>query len=168
MRYPATKIARGDICAEVGVWKGEFSTEILGRQPRLLHLIDPWVQQGYKTMWYAIPQEEMDEIHDGVQQKFADNPTVKIHRNFSTDVEFSDEYFDWVYLDGNHTYVQVSKDLEYYLPLIKSGGYLCGDDYNWTSVDCPKGPKPAVNEFVGRHQFELDVSDNQYIIRIPE
>ena len=37
---------KDSICAEVGVWKGEFSKQILKRtSPRMLHLIDPWMFQ---------------------------------------------------------------------------------------------------------------------------
>ncbi len=38
---------------------------------------------------------------------------VKIHRGYSTDIleQFPDEYFDWIYIDGNHLYEYVKNDL---------------------------------------------------------
>ena len=43
-RYRLLKrLPRRAICAEVGVWKGDFSVSIQRRtKPRMLHLIDPW------------------------------------------------------------------------------------------------------------------------------
>jgi hypothetical protein len=37
---------KNSICAEIGVWKGEFSKETIRIvRPRMLHLIDPWRYQ---------------------------------------------------------------------------------------------------------------------------
>jgi hypothetical protein len=36
-------IRNGDICAEIGVWKGSFSQQLLRKKPKKLHLIDPWL-----------------------------------------------------------------------------------------------------------------------------
>lgn len=166
MRYPLKKINEGDICAEIGVWKGGFSAQILNRNPSELHLIDPWVHQDYKKRWYSIPQKSMDRIHDGVHEKFKNDSRVKIHRKFSTDVKFPDSYFDWVYIDGDHSYLMVLKDLEFYFPLVKSGGFLCGDDYGWKSVDCKLGPKPAVDQFAKTHNLNLEIRGKQFVISI--
>lgn len=160
MRHPLIKIKENDICAEIGVWKGAFSAQILERNPRELHLIDPWASQDYKKMWYSIQQEKMDEIYEGVKRKFLNDNRVMIHKEFSTNVTFPQEYFDWVYIDGNHTYPMVAKDLEFYYPLVKKGGFLCGDDYDWTSEDCSKGPRPAVDEFVKSHECKIEIVQN--------
>ncbi len=166
MRYPLKKINKNDVCAEIGVWKGDFSEQILKHNPSELHLIDPWVHQDYKKMWYSIEQEKMDEIHNKVQEKFKNDSRVKIHRKFSTDVKFPNAYFDWVYIDGDHTHPMVLKDLEFYFPLVKTGGFLCGDDYGWKSVDCRLGPKPAVDQFVKTHNLNLYIDKNQFVISI--
>ena len=166
MRYPLTKINNNDVCAEIGVWKGDFSSDILKRNPSILHLIDPWVHQDYKKMWYSIEQKKMDTIYNNVCKKFADDSRVKIHRNFSTEVKFPNEHFDWVYIDGNHTYPMVVKDLEFYYPLVKKGGFLCGDDYGWTSIDCPIGPKPAIDEFAKAYNLSLEIKGNQFVINV--
>ena len=39
------------------------------------------------------------------------------------------EWADFVFIDGNHTYPFVLKDLENYWPKVKPGGYLTGHDY---------------------------------------
>ena len=59
-----------------------------------LHLIDPWVHQDYKKMWYSIKQEKMDEIHniaEAIIAKHRHGPIskVKLHFNASS-TKFSD------------------------------------------------------------------------------
>ena len=43
--------------------------------------------------------------------------------------------FDLIYLDGDHRYEVVRQDLEDYAPLVKEGGYLCGDDLELQMAD---------------------------------
>ena len=164
MRYPLTKIKVNDICAEVGVWKGNFSSRILERNPKALHLIDPWVSQDYTGRWYSCPQQKMDKIYQRVVNKFKEDDRVIIHRNFSTEPPFPARFFDWVYIDGNHSYPAVLKDLEFYSRHVKRGGFLCGDDYGWTDKSCTKGPKVAVDEFTTKYNLPLEVKRNQFII----
>ncbi len=49
---------------------------------------------------------------------------------------------DAIYIDGDHRYQAVCQDIEFWLPLLKKGGILCGDDFN----DENEGVVRAVNE----------------------
>jgi hypothetical protein len=40
------------------------------------------------------------------------------------------ESFDIVYLDGDHSYDAVVRDIEQSIPLLRDGGILCGDDFD--------------------------------------
>jgi len=165
-------INEGDICAEVGVWSGEFSSKILERKPSKLHLIDPWKSQNVIERLYSVDQEKMDKVYARVLNKFSKVNNVEFHKQFSTDVSFPKEYFDWVYIDGDHSYDAVKKDLSFYYPLIKKGGYLCGDDYGlWSNKpkegfgsDGGGGPKLAVDEFVKNNNLKLEVSYAQFVV----
>ena len=44
---------------------------------------------------------------------------------------------DFAYIDGDHSYNGVKRDIEAYWPKIKKGGVLCGHDYQkrWTSLE---------------------------------
>ena len=127
--YTLKYIKEGDICAEVGVWEGHLSSEILKRKPSKLHLIDPWKTQDVIKRCYSIEQEKMDEVYKNVLNKFGKLSNVEIHREFSINANFPKQYFDWVYIDADHSCDAVRKDLKFYYPLLKKGGYLCGDDY---------------------------------------
>lgn len=149
---------KNSICAEIGVWKGGFSKRIIKHvTPSKLHLIDPWkYQTSFGQRLYgglvAQNQEDMDKIYQNVVNKFAKKSYVQIHREFSDKVfsSFEDEYFDWVYVDGNHNYEFVMQDLRNFALKIKKDGFLTGDDYLWTSPEL-NGDQPvsrAVNDFI--------------------
>ena len=164
--------------AEIGVHLGDFSHQILGSiSPKELHLIDPWEHQTssiYKTAWYGGGakggQAELDERYSSILERFNQSiqaEQVKVHRGYSTDIlqQFPDQYFDWVYIDGNHLYEYVKKDLELSLQKVKSGGYITGDDYTaggwWEG-----GVKKAVDEFVKNQAVQLvEIRNGQFIFR---
>lgn len=164
--------------AEIGVHKGGFSVQILRIvKPTKLHLIDPWNYEQadeYKDALYGGKskggQAEMDKRFDDVRSRFSSHieaGQVVVHRGYSSDVskEFPDGYFDWVYIDGNHLYEFVIKDLEQYYEKVKSGGLITGDDY--TERGWWKGSvKKAVDEFVSSSPVELiEIRNRQFILR---
>ena len=59
---------------------------------------------------------------------------ARILHHFQLQYQFS---FDWVYLDASHETMDVETDLKMYWPLVRSGGVLFGDDWNWNSVRTP-------------------------------
>jgi len=158
-------IQKGFVCAEIGVWQGDFSSQILSKRPKKLHLIDPWASQPhYQNRLYSIDQTRMDAIFYYIKRHYSDWEEVEIHRQYSEDVNFKKNYFDWIYVDGNHSYRHVKKDLEHFLPFMKKGGFICGDDYGWTDADCPIGPKKAVDEFAKKYNFPKKIDGDQFVI----
>ncbi len=170
------QVPAGGVCAEIGVWKGDFSKSILEiARPKKLHLIDPWkfeASDDYAESLYgrnAVDgQSEMDATFEGVRQRFDGEirqGLVEIHRATSDDAarEFPDGSLDWVYIDGNHLYEHVKADLETYLPKVRPGGYLAGDDYGvegwWHG-----GVTRAVDEFVASKKGRSVVLKNQQFL----
>ena len=45
-----------------------------------------------------------------------------------------DHSLDFVFLDASHEYKDVKDDIEHWLPKVKIGGTLGGDDMNWKGV----------------------------------
>ena len=92
-------IKPGDVCAEVGVWKGEFSHYILQCKPSKLHLIDPWLHQDFPVdnpedlRIYCCGQEEMDKIKEA---KKVERAMVNLNR----------VYLGEAYHNGDEEYMQ--------------------------------------------------------------
>jgi hypothetical protein len=162
-------------CAEIGVWKGGFSSRILTEsQPQELHLIDPWAfQSEFSDRIFggssAKGQSDMDAIYSDVCAKFAANENVKLHRGYSDAImpQFEDHYFDWVYIDGNHHYEYVLQDLRLCMAKVKKSGIIAGDDYTWgRKYDFPV--RRAVKDFLKEIDYKgkLQLFQSQFIIRL--
>jgi hypothetical protein len=153
--YVSSLIKPNAIGVEIGVCEGIFAYHVLLKQePAKLYLIDPW-EYGLQKDMEINPTPEKQRLRDQqyvkVCQYFAPYENVEIIRQKSEDAFslFPDEYFDYVYIDGEHSYDAVMRDLTNYLPKVKVGGYLIGDDYGWTGIG------PAVQDFLKEHKGEL-------------
>lgn len=162
---------KNSICVEIGVWKGALSKKVLKIvQPKEFHLIDPWLfQPEFKERWYggalAEDQKDMDKIYSYVLNKFKKYKNIIIHRDYSEKIseKFQNNYFDWIYLDGNHHYEFVKKDIELYLPKLKKGGYLIGDDYLW-GKQYSYPVKKALNEFLDKKLIKKVIIKDSFFI----
>lgn len=161
-------LPKHSIGAEIGVWTGKFTRQVLKIvQPTQYHLIDPWAfMSQYPHRWYggsrARSQPDMDEIFNTIKQEFGPLPCISIHRTTSTKAAkcFANEYFDWVYIDGDHSFKIVKEDIRKYLPLVKPGGILCGDDWCLDSV------RRAVMELL-RADYKVHNQSHQWWIKKP-
>jgi hypothetical protein len=166
-------ISEGSVCAEIGVYKGDFANEILRKGPAKLHLIDPWKSIGdIPSRWHAAPQADMDYIKSSTVSRFSSNPVVEISEKFSADAvqDFEDGYFDFIYIDANHSYEHIKRDLNDWWPKVKSGGFVCGNAYQNNSYQVEVldfGVVPAVDEFVNDNHSSIKdfrTEASQYII----
>lgn len=136
--------------AEIGVWKGDSFRRLIERlSPKRLHLIDPWwARPDFPYRQYGkVTQDAMDDIYKEVCNKFKD---CHIHRMTSLEAVkmFPDNYFDWVYIDGDHD--RAGEDIEAWLPKSKM---VCGDDLDF----------PKVKEDLEKYNYE-ELPGNQWII----
>jgi hypothetical protein len=145
-------LPQNGVAAELGVDHGDFSRKILEiNKPSKIHLVDVWQSERYpEKLFHEVSQKFKSEIEAG---------KVIINRGLSTDVvsQFSDNYFDWIYIDTAHTYSVTKAELETYLPKMKAGGIIAGHDFIVGEIDVPwkYGVIEAVYEFCEKYQWEL-------------
>jgi hypothetical protein len=68
---------------------------------------------------------------------FGDKITLIISDSVTASRLFTDASLEWVHLDARHDYASVKADIEAWLPKLKPGGWLSGDDYDaqkWPEV----------------------------------
>ncbi len=65
------------------------------------------------------------------------------------------EYFDFVYIDADHSYESVKSDIIAWFPKVKKGGFLAGHD--WAMGDV----KRAVNEFTEENNYKVKADDDE-------
>ena len=146
------RLPRWAVTAELGVDRAEFSEEILRvTQPQALHLVDLWNTDRYH-----------DGLFESTKAKFAlpiGAGQVHIHRQNSIQAaaNFADGYFDWIYIDTDHSYETTAQELRHYAPKLKADGIIAGHDYtmgNWVS-SYRYGVIEALHEFCVEHNWEF-------------
>ena len=60
---------------------------------------------------------------------------------------FDNNYFDYIYIDAEHSYKAVKQDLNIWYPKLKTNGYIFGDDYHWRENDYSLSVEKAYQEF---------------------
>jgi predicted O-methyltransferase YrrM len=130
---------------EIGSYAGE-STKIFSENFKQVISIDPFIND-YDSNDITCQFMPLDKVYDIFKQVLNQHPNIKHIRMTSDDAirEIKDEKFDFVYIDGLHTYEQIKKDITNYLPLLNENALIGGHDYhlNWYGV--VKG----INEILG-------------------
>lgn len=153
-------LPKGGVGAEIGVAEGCFSEVLLEVcEPRVLYLIDPWTfitSEALRDDSSNVCQVGQDSRHTQVQQRLGVNLAVTILRGYSCPVStsFPDNFFDWVYIDADHT--QAGVDAEAWWPKVRPGGWLAGHDYMIVGEHITV--KTQIDEFVAKHGLTLFVT----------
>lgn len=104
-----------------------------------IYCIDPWCDyeeypqyKGSQDLHYSTFMKNMES--NGLQKK-----VIPI-RGFSNEelLKFSDNFFDIIYIDGNHEPEFVLEDAVLSFRKLKVNGYLIFDDYGWGGPDLTK------------------------------
>ena len=147
-----SKLKKGGKVAEIGVAQGEFSELILKiTEPDLLHLVDVWNSKTYHAGLFKKVADKFKNL--------IDEERIQILRKLSTDAaeDFDDNYFDWIYIDTDHSYATTREELVKYAPKVKHDGIIAGHDYTmgiWISLN-RYGVIEAVHEFCVKYEWEL-------------
>jgi predicted O-methyltransferase YrrM len=155
-RFPS-----GSRFVEVGSWLGRSAAlmaveiENSGRAIEFV-CVDPWLDGGPDLR----ETEHFKQL--GVRQvydMFMMNVHPVIHRIKAmrmTSVEASrymqGNSVDFIMLDGDHSYEAVKADLAAWLPKMKTGGIISGDDYTWPGVE------QAVLERFGKNRINVKIN----------
>jgi hypothetical protein len=138
---------------EVGVWRGANTAALLAKFLRL-HMIavDPWHLGGEHDSMPKSVQEMKDammeymKVTEFAHSRLTTLPMSSEHAAFQID----NNSVDFVFLDGNHSYPSVYRDLRWMYSKVRAGGIFAGHDYGGRGDERGRfGVKRAVDEFVG-------------------
>lgn len=131
---------------EVGAWKGKsasyMAVELANRNLNVqFDVIDTW--EGSDVHRQGGPYEDPDVVNGKLYDVFLEN--MKSVEQYYTPIKmtsvdaaklYEDNSLDFVLIDADHAYEPVKADIQAWLPKIKPGGYLGGDDYHdgWPGV----------------------------------
>jgi hypothetical protein len=150
------QFSKNCIFAEIGVFKGEFSKNIHKIvQPKELHLIDIFEgkmisgdQNGNNMIW-----TNLEDDYNKLSEIYKDDNAVILHKGTSESIlsSFPDNYFDVIYIDGDHSYNGVTIDLNLAHLKVKPKGIIAGHDYGIKFVPVMS----AVNDFMKSKNFKI-------------
>lgn len=140
------------IC-EVGVRFGYNVQQLLACDPNLFVAIDHYTKTNNPAEQdTGISQKELDDIYHDIFMRYLLNNNVKLLKEGSRIAAelFPIQFFDYIYIDADHSYEGCKKDLHAWWPRLRQGGVFAGHDYVDTKsrngVDF--GVIQAVDEFI--------------------
>ena len=117
---------------EVGVYAGGLSRMIAALDcVDILYCIDPWPAE-FKNFG----RDHMDRVHEQFKEWASTNPKVRTIRSTSLEAAklFDDERVDFFETDGVHRYEMIHADIETWLPKVRPGGILAGDNHEYPDI----------------------------------
>jgi hypothetical protein len=85
---------------------------------------------------------------------------IKIENDLDALPSFSNDYFDWAYIDSSHAYEHTKQELEILKDKVKDDGYILGHDWYPDPSHRHHGVSKAVQEFIEKYSYELIFLDN--------
>jgi hypothetical protein len=131
------KLGENIVGLEVGACRGENGSKFLEECPNIVHLdlIDPYT--AYSDVNGTSSQETLDkskEISHKNLAAFGDRARIHVTTSQEFAKQISEKTYDYIFIDGNHSYPFVKDDLFAFYPKMKSGGIFAGHDYHLPDV----------------------------------
>jgi Methyltransferase domain len=147
------------MAAEVGVERGRNAAE-MAQELNLnkLFLIDDYLPYTDYLGGYCPPeiQAEVYRTMFGNLTPHLDKIVLVTRSSVFASTLFPDEFFDFVYVDGNHDYDPVKQDVGVWWPKVKKGGLLAGHDFDTRNIT-RQDVAEAVKDFAKENNLELKI-----------
>ena len=150
--------------AEIGVLYGEYSWIIKQIfKDSNLYLIDLWETEG-NDFYYSARGGVTEHAYSIAKSKFKNDNKVVMLKGGSEDIikNFEDNFFDFIYIDADHSYEGVKKDINNSIKKLKHGGILAGHDWD----PCPGipgssefGVNKALTEYLNNDLTQLNLTN---------
>jgi len=159
----------GSSIAEVGVWRGYLSNEILSLPNfKRVVLVDSWRRRDD----YSDPLADAETNHEANYKETLKNISGHKHGgryqilrldSLVAANSMEDDALNCVYLDGNHSYDACLADLIAWSRVVGPHGYLCGHDHteNEQAKKWGFGVVPAVRDFCKKYGWQITGLDEE-------
>lgn len=128
----------GETFVEIGSWMGRsaalMAVEIINSKKDITFFcVDPWSDGGPDLSHKKVEDLYGKFLKNIEPVKHIINPIRK--PSLEAVHHFEENSIDFLMIDGSHQYKDVCEDIEAWLPKMKRGGMISGDDYNWSGVE---------------------------------
>lgn len=152
---------------EIGSWKGRSTKALALSAFEVVYAVDHWMEGSPPNETRRLVDHDWREVvargSGVVRAEFEKNlaPEIAAGKCVLTGLSSAESVsklkellggrnVDMVFIDGDHEYAEVKRDIELYRPFLEEGGLLCGHDYPW------QGVWKAALELVPNHRFLHD------------
>lgn len=136
----AEQAEKHKVIVEIGSYLGRSTRALADNTPGAVYALDDWYGprdfELTAEQRRLIPLRFCDHMHGLLLTKV--RPVVVDHANLCVDIRP-----DMVFIDGDHEYGNVLRDIQYWKHMLSSGGLLCGHDW-----DVFPGVNQAVTELL--------------------
>lgn len=138
--------------AELGVMRGETIFYLLEHLPDLhVVAVDLWASQDPSV--YDVYRDDIvfEGIYKAIMikaEQYEDRLTIMRMSTDEASEYFSNEVFDIIFIDANHSYEAAKSDLEHWIPKVVHNGFITGHDYGF------KGVYNALKDVVGLEKIK--------------
>ena len=163
---------RGKECKilEIGTYVGTSVISMLKYLPdATATVIDMWKNYNENTSLNTLEENGIEEIFYENVKKAEMDSRIEILKGDSKDILkdliTKNKRYNFIYVDGSHTYLDCYNDMVSSLKLLSNNGILAIDDYLWMSEnreDEKDRPYHAVNDFIEKYSDELKILHQGY------
>jgi len=130
--------------------------------------VDTW-EGSDEPVHHGLNWSSVEGIYDVKTSAARDNRQIVKYKGTSDGFFRNNvEWYDFVYVDGDHTAYGVIKDAINAFEVLKPGGIMAFDDYQWSAgLGITKEPKIAIDAFYSVYidRVELLVNDYQFWVK---
>lgn len=119
-------IPKGGHLLEIGTLGGDYAEPLLAAEPASLDLLDTFESKD----WQGSNRFNEHTHYDYIKDKFKEHPEVSLLRGYTDKIlPTLTKKYDYIYIDADHNYKQVKRDLDNAYKLIADGGIIGFNDY---------------------------------------
>jgi predicted O-methyltransferase YrrM len=120
-----------------------------------LHVIDPWEDYDEYPEYKNSQNTNYESFLANMKDFSNVSSKIKPHKGYSHEVvpRFENEFFDLIFIDGNHQPEYVLEDGVLAFRKLKKGGIMIFDDYNFMGLDVTKR---GIDAFLTAYRDRID------------
>jgi predicted O-methyltransferase YrrM len=170
--------SKGMVVAEIGTYDGsttEAYIDIIKQNNGHLYAVD-WFNGNEDVEGpHAYNEDKANDVYNNFINNihpYLDIITIKRGKSWDMIPEIPDNSLDICFIDADHRYSNVYKDIELCLPKIKPGGLLCGHDLEDINLANTAQPEWLEQDYVnGKHYGVIQAVYDHFkfdIVSIPD
>jgi hypothetical protein len=158
---PCRLLQIGAYTGDASVWL--YNNVLYNYTDSVLVDVDTW-EGSDEPVHHDMNWGTVEQIYDSKTAAARDNRQIVKYKGTSDSFFRNNvEWYDFIYIDGDHTAYGVIKDAVSSFEILKPGGIMAFDDYQWSAgLGLTKEPRIAIDAFYQIYFDKIEVLVNDY------